>query len=131
MEMTYDGALVMPIGHVLMEEEEMTYVEGGRWIYTDPIAWGIDLALVATGLNISAIGTLSTRGLSSLAKKVWPKISGKVASYLGQVTASAIGSVIGRLSFATGIIASATSLGGIIALAVDAYDGKLDSKFTW
>ena len=29
MEMCYDGALVMPSNYVVMDEEEMTYVEGG------------------------------------------------------------------------------------------------------
>lgn len=30
MEMCYDGALVMPNSYAVMDEEEMTYVEGGR-----------------------------------------------------------------------------------------------------
>jgi hypothetical protein len=34
MEMTYDGALVMPSGCALMSEEEMTYLEGGDNDYT-------------------------------------------------------------------------------------------------
>lgn len=29
MEMCYDGALVMPSSYAVMDEEEMTYVEGG------------------------------------------------------------------------------------------------------
>lgn len=29
MEMTYDGMLVMPSSYAVMDEEEMTYVEGG------------------------------------------------------------------------------------------------------
>lgn len=31
MEMCYDGALVMPSSYAVMDEEEMTYVEGGGW----------------------------------------------------------------------------------------------------
>ncbi len=30
MEMTYDGMLVMPSSYAVMDEEEMTYVEGGK-----------------------------------------------------------------------------------------------------
>ena len=30
MEMTYDGALVMPSSFAMMDEEEMMYVEGGK-----------------------------------------------------------------------------------------------------
>ena len=29
MDMCYEGALVMPSNYVVMDEEEMTYVEGG------------------------------------------------------------------------------------------------------
>lgn len=29
MEMCYNGALVMPSNYAVMDEEEMTYVEGG------------------------------------------------------------------------------------------------------
>lgn len=29
MEMCYNGALVMPSSYAIMDEEEMTYVEGG------------------------------------------------------------------------------------------------------
>lgn len=32
MEMTYDGMLVMPSSYAVMDEEEMTYVEGGGTI---------------------------------------------------------------------------------------------------
>ena len=31
MEMCYDGALVMPSNYAMMDEEEMMYVEGGKW----------------------------------------------------------------------------------------------------
>lgn len=30
MEMCYDGALVMPSSYAVMNEEEMTYLEGGK-----------------------------------------------------------------------------------------------------
>ena len=32
MEMTYDGTLVMPSSYVVMEENEMMYLEGGAYI---------------------------------------------------------------------------------------------------
>ena len=43
MEMCYDGALVMPSNYAVMNEDEMTYVDGGvsariRW-------WGIQITL--------------------------------------------------------------------------------------
>ena len=30
MEMCYDGALVMPSSYAIMDNDEMTYVEGGQ-----------------------------------------------------------------------------------------------------
>ena len=35
MVMTYDGALVMPSNYAVMEQEEMTYVEGGNLSYEE------------------------------------------------------------------------------------------------
>ncbi len=37
MVMTYDGALVMPSSYAMMEQEEMTYVEGGDRVYYDTL----------------------------------------------------------------------------------------------
>lgn len=31
MKMCYDGALAMPSSYVVINEEEMTYLEGGYW----------------------------------------------------------------------------------------------------
>ena len=33
MELCYDGALVLPSSYVVMDEEEMTYLEGGNNVY--------------------------------------------------------------------------------------------------
>lgn len=50
MEMCYDGALVMPSSYAVMDEEEMTYVEGGSVLakvsYRDITAF-----LAMTGLS--------------------------------------------------------------------------------
>ena len=34
MEMTYDGVLTMPSSYAVMDEQEMTYVEGGDNVYS-------------------------------------------------------------------------------------------------
>lgn len=52
MEMCYDGALVMPSSYALMDEEEMTYVEGG-----------LSYSKTSTGYKV----TLSTRNCGDLA----------------------------------------------------------------
>lgn len=43
MEMCYDGTLVMPSSYAVMEEEEMTYVEGG-WCIENKL-WGYNIFL--------------------------------------------------------------------------------------
>ena len=52
MEMTYDGSLVMPSSYAVMQEEEMTYVEGG--IKASVKWWGITIKF--SGRDAEGIG---------------------------------------------------------------------------
>ena len=67
MEMCYDGALVMPSSYAVMYEDEMTYVEGGKYY---GVNWSAkDCKKLAEGLNTHSaiIGTYATvLGLISL-----------------------------------------------------------------
>ena len=69
MEMTYDGALVMPKNFAIVDEEEMTYVDGGagipNWVVAGAINLGISIILggisgglksVASAANKAALG---------------------------------------------------------------------------
>lgn len=51
LEMCYDGALVMPSNYAVMNEEEMTYVEGG-WATWQKVLVGA--AIVAVGIGVIA-----------------------------------------------------------------------------
>lgn len=57
MEITYDGALVLPKNYVAMDEEEMTYVEGGGTL-TVKASSATVRAICRTGVTLigSAIG---------------------------------------------------------------------------
>lgn len=59
MEMTYDGALVLPKNYVAMNEEEMTYVEGGvKWksVYINKtVCSDIVTAITAGGTSATAL----------------------------------------------------------------------------
>ena len=65
MEICYDGALVMPKNYAVVNEEEMTYIEGGEWITVtfsrdflrDCITAGSSFAY---GAICAAVGTLGT-----------------------------------------------------------------------
>lgn len=61
MEMCYDGALVMPQNYALLNEEEMTYVEGGG---TFSVEIG-DNSFVMTALA-SISGTLTTAKVTAV-----------------------------------------------------------------
>lgn len=131
MEMCYDGALVMPSSYAVMSEDEMTYVDGGGSVNTDVLAWVIDVSCGLAGIYASACGELLGRGIIALIKKTWKSCSKTVATVLGSTVSSAIGVGIGKLNKVAGIMISCLSFGGIIGLAVDSLDGKLNSKYTW
>ena len=133
MEMCYDGALVMPSNYAVMDEEEMTYVEGGLKVSSWVVGAAIDVGLAAIGVwNVSAIGWLMGEGISKLCsgvtKKVGSKIIGKVLK--NKVLQTGLGayvvSKIGVLGTALGM----TSLGGMISTVWDAWDKNLDGKIT-
>lgn len=44
MEMTYSGAMVMPANFAVVDEEEMTYLDGGGWM--EDIVIGVFSALI-------------------------------------------------------------------------------------
>jgi len=54
MEMMYDGALVMPNNYAVVNEEEMTYVNGGWCIETH--WWGYNIYLTHSERQLLAVG---------------------------------------------------------------------------
>lgn len=57
MDMCYDGTLVMPKNYVLMNEEEMTYLEGGEYLGTMSSAnCNIIAALCSIGAAALTVG---------------------------------------------------------------------------
>lgn len=84
MEMCYDGVLVMPSNYVAMDEEEMTYVEGGGTTTYKMTAYqamkycegmvkyytGVQgISLLSTCLTLGAGGVLS--GINGIALSSW------------------------------------------------------------
>lgn len=60
MEMCYDGALVMPKSYALMNEDEMTYVDGGYYL-DNATCQGILFAIGATAASSpAAVAALMT-----------------------------------------------------------------------
>ncbi len=105
MEMCYDGALVMPSNYAVMDEEEMTYVEGGGSITINRKT--IDKALSSIW---SAIGSVST--VAWLTNKSAAQIGAKIAGAAFKV-GKALLSVSGFAGFA--LQAAAAALAGVVA----------------
>ena len=131
MNMCYDGVLMLPSSYAVMEEEEMSYVEGGGSINTDRLAWAIDVGCALCGIYASACGELLGRGVIALIKQTWKSVNKKVATILGTTVCSAIGVGIGKLNKVAGIMISCLSFGGIIGLCLDTVDGRIDSKYKY
>lgn len=74
MEMCYDGALVMPSNYAVMDENEMTYVEGGKTMTKNQC---ID-ALVAIGIASPQLAIAGA--LTFMLAKV---LIGKIANFAG------------------------------------------------
>ena len=84
MDMCYDGTLVMPSNCVVMDEEEMTYVEGGAY-YSGKDCRQICAALVGSGAAM-----ILAAGTAAIASKIF-----KYASVIGGVLGKVISAVVG------------------------------------
>ena len=88
MEMSYGGALVMPKSYAVMNEEEMTYVEGGYYMTHDDCN-ALRFAIGATAaMNVPTIASLITAygagGLTALLGGI-PVVGWIAAAYGGVV----------------------------------------------
>ena len=128
MVMTYDGALVMPSSYAVMNEEEMTYVEGGikiaTWVGTAVIDAAVTVAF--GGAATTAVGWLLGKGVGAVTNalvsgtSVW---AGLLKNALGNGMASFLTSKLGMV----GTVISFTSVGGTIMNLWDMCDnGKID-----
>lgn len=126
MEMTYDGALVMPSGCALMDEEEMTYLVGGgagQAVAYQVVKVGVNAvfnsllgggSLGAIRSVISAFGTATIKSTIKTALLKW--VSARVANAI-------VGGIVGKLlDFAT------FSVGGAVAEILDRADGSNDNQ---
>lgn len=101
MEMCYDGALVMPNNYAVVDEEEMTYVDGGakKYIGTISSGWcntlaaaacvvgGLVTALCGLVTIVSGIATLCSYGTFAAATA----IAGGITCVAAGVTAAVSG----------------------------------------
>ena len=106
MEMCYDGALVMPNNYAIVDEEEMTYVDGGASI--KPRWYGFDIYLSSDECEGLAWALTTGAGGAWLAAELHaPTIIGGIA--WGVIAAS-----LALAAGATGLINWASNGRGII-----------------
>lgn len=74
MEMCYDGALVMPSNYVVMNTDEMTYVEGGGAITINRATVNAALRAVFDGLSVYCM--ITGKSAIQVAKAIGKKIAG-------------------------------------------------------
>lgn len=95
MEMTYDGAMVMPANFVVVDEEEMEYLDGGGLYMSYDTLLGVASAICANPYSISA--------LAASVKYSAIYIACKIGIY-----GTAIGAIVG-VSLGTWMISQATT----------------------
>ncbi len=107
MDMCYDGALVMPSSYAVMDNEEMTYVEGGdhkRFVKNLVGIWNMGTplrhALKAAGFNYKA--------LLNCAKMSYAYCVGVVAAKVG-ISVGTINFIVGAV-FAVGLLAAGIAM---------------------
>ena len=128
MEMCYDGALVMPSSYAVMNEEEMSYVEGGFSVSKSVFSYIVNAAVmagcVALGGGISVAGLRTVLGSMSMKKtliSVLVKAIGKLGISAGNALAN---------KFVAGLAGCICKdfAGAIFDKFIDGKDGKMDGK---
>lgn len=96
MDMCYDGTLVMPSNCVVMDEEEMTYVDGGGYISYNTIRGVIltacinPIAATLVGITCYKLASLIAAKAGILGLKIGA-LGGPIVSLISGVVSAAIG----------------------------------------
>lgn len=135
MEMCYDGALVMPSRYAVMDNDEMTYVEGGGKWY---IPRGIVAAAVdAVGLifcpYFAPLKFVGKSAAKALVKVYLPALAGVfrklVTTAIGvgiNVTTGTLGNILFSNAWCL------TSVGGMVSLVADIVsDGSCNKRISF
>lgn len=119
MEMCYDGALVMPSSYAVMNEDEMTYVEGGiTWDQAKKIGTGILAVIGAVNTVMAAFSNAIKLGkaIKGFAQSAFVKgVAVKVSAAIGRITT--------WISAHIGVVAGV--LGALVGFGGGYYAGKV------
>lgn len=133
MEICYDGALVMPSSYAVMNEEEMTYVEGGWYIPRGVAAAAIDVIGLAFCPYFAPLKFAGKAAAKALVKVYLPHLAGvfrKIVTTAIGVGINVTNGTLGNILFSNAWCL--TSVGGMVSLVADIVsDGKCDKKITF
>jgi hypothetical protein len=120
MEMCYDGALVMPSSYAVMNEEEMSYVEGGFVCKSSTFAKAIDISVtvILAVAGIWSAGSLIGEILRRNSKGAIMVLTKTALKYAGVSLASSI--LTGIYSIISAV--SKYTLGNGLAWCVNHFD---------
>lgn len=126
--MSTSYALKMPASYVLMDNDEMEYLDGGLTISKNVFKYTCQFAIMAGVTCLSgglAVGGLKAVLGSMSLKKTLVKVLVKAIGKMGIAAGSALSS-----KFMTGLIGcvSGDFLGNVFDKYIDKLDGKKDSK---
>lgn len=125
MKMYYDGALIMPSSYAVMDDEEMTYVEGGgigkHWFnHVGFVATVLDTAMIVIP-GVSAART--AKAIQTVIKKNRKKMIKTIEDVLGKFIGSSA-KQYAKTAVDAALCIAGTSVGGVIAKAIDYVDGN-------
>lgn len=96
MNMYYDGTLVMPSNYTMMDEDEMSYVEGGLTLPTYATGVALDLAIAALVSTVTGGATAFFKGLMSKygAKKAGLHFGTMASTYAAKYFSAAVATAV-------------------------------------
>ncbi|MEE1258295.1 MAG: hypothetical protein UHN47_17595 [Lachnospiraceae bacterium] len=130
MVMTYDGALVMPSSYAVMEQEEMTYVEGGIAVPNWLVSGATNLAISALFGGVGAFAGKVAAGYfaKAAARKMFAEQLSKQLFAKG-VASKAVSVICGYLPSALTLIGAFVDPGKSFAEFLDGRDKKPNNGY--
>lgn len=133
MEMCYDGALVMPSRYAVMNEDEMTYVEGGWYIPRGVAAAAIDAVGLIFCPYFAPLKFVGKSAAKALVRVYLPKLAGMFRRILTAAIGVGINvstGTLGNILFSNAWCL--TSVGGMLSLAADILsDGVCNKRISF
>ena len=94
MDMCYDGTLVMPSSYAVMEEDEMSYVEGGFYISHSKIA-SCYMAMASIYASAPHATTYAVNLVCKFVAKIWARFLSYVSSFISPGLGTILGYAVG------------------------------------